>query len=532
MTTTIVTRAAKGAPLTYTELDANFTNLKSTADAAFDATIALGGKANASALGVADSATNMGTFTGSTIPDNQTAKQNLQALETSLETKLPISSPTYTGIARNNAASWPDPKNSATTTATHTTGSATITVADGSQVVNGDGVYASFVAEPVYVVSGGGTNTLVMSREAASSGSGASVRFGTDRWDLNSTTVGDTAGYRRMYIGQAAKGRSTMQPIVNGQGLDYPDVTAFSCENELGGVSGWFGSRMSKENTGLAALITLGTYCLIDEDPVSRHCWNGYDQSNLLAGTEPSGSAQFIQRECSLESYWPTVLTDPFYYNEPGSTRIFRLDAGIGTYAERGEPFPNDISHYIDFVANGATAKKGIIFGYDSLDVGGGTIKPAAIALTGAGWGHAVSWYSGLETEAWKIFSTATVGNAYFWHSNGVVTSGEADLAVTKAPGFERALRLLSNNDNRWKVAATASAETGINVGSDFSIARFNDAGVFIASSLDIRRANGRVSMKDVAALDKFADNAAALSGGLVAGDLYATTAGDLRIVV
>ena len=44
-------------------------------------------KANASAVGVTSSAANMGTFTGSTIPDNQTAKQALQALETETETK-------------------------------------------------------------------------------------------------------------------------------------------------------------------------------------------------------------------------------------------------------------------------------------------------------------------------------------------------------------------------------------------------------------------------------------------------------------
>jgi hypothetical protein len=37
--------------------------------------------------GVAANATNLGTFTGTTIPDNQTEKQALQALETSVETK-------------------------------------------------------------------------------------------------------------------------------------------------------------------------------------------------------------------------------------------------------------------------------------------------------------------------------------------------------------------------------------------------------------------------------------------------------------
>lgn len=43
------------------------------------------GKAQAAAIGVTGSAVNMGTFTGTIIPDNQTAKQGMQSLETSLE---------------------------------------------------------------------------------------------------------------------------------------------------------------------------------------------------------------------------------------------------------------------------------------------------------------------------------------------------------------------------------------------------------------------------------------------------------------
>ena len=42
-------------------------------------------KANASALGVAGADTDMGAFTGSTIPDNQTAKQAIQAVETAVD---------------------------------------------------------------------------------------------------------------------------------------------------------------------------------------------------------------------------------------------------------------------------------------------------------------------------------------------------------------------------------------------------------------------------------------------------------------
>jgi len=84
MATSLTLRSTKGAPLTHNEVDANFTALRDTADAAASAVAGIGGKANASALGVTDSATNMGTFTGSIISDDQTAKQVMQALETAI----------------------------------------------------------------------------------------------------------------------------------------------------------------------------------------------------------------------------------------------------------------------------------------------------------------------------------------------------------------------------------------------------------------------------------------------------------------
>jgi len=85
MATSLTLRSTKGAPLTHNEVDANFTALRDTADAAASAVAGIGGKANASALGVTDSATNMGTFTGTIIPDSQTAKQVMQVVETAIE---------------------------------------------------------------------------------------------------------------------------------------------------------------------------------------------------------------------------------------------------------------------------------------------------------------------------------------------------------------------------------------------------------------------------------------------------------------
>ena len=52
-----------------------------------------------SALGIASEAVNFGTFTGSTIADNQTLKAVAQALETATELRAPIAAPTFTGTA-------------------------------------------------------------------------------------------------------------------------------------------------------------------------------------------------------------------------------------------------------------------------------------------------------------------------------------------------------------------------------------------------------------------------------------------------
>ncbi|MAR97517.1 MAG: hypothetical protein CMG17_07730, partial [Candidatus Marinimicrobia bacterium] len=47
--------------------------------------------------GVSSGSTDLGTFTGSTIADNQTIKQALQANETAIELRAPIANPTFTG---------------------------------------------------------------------------------------------------------------------------------------------------------------------------------------------------------------------------------------------------------------------------------------------------------------------------------------------------------------------------------------------------------------------------------------------------
>lgn len=99
MTTEITLRGTKGAPLTHDEVDQNFANLKETADLALAAVDSVGGKANASALGTDETASNMGTTPGSILSDNGTAKQWFQEGEAAIEER-----PTSVALAADDGS--------------------------------------------------------------------------------------------------------------------------------------------------------------------------------------------------------------------------------------------------------------------------------------------------------------------------------------------------------------------------------------------------------------------------------------------
>jgi hypothetical protein len=109
-----------------------------------------------------------------------------------------------------------------------------------------------------------------------------------------------------------------------------------------------------------------------------------------------------------------------------------------------------------------------------------------------------------------------------------------------------RFLAINTNNIPRWHIGATDLTETGANAGSDFYIHSHNDAGALISRVLHITRSTGNVGINtSIPAktfhvngtirfenLPIFANNAAALAGGAVDGDVYKTPTGELRIVV
>jgi hypothetical protein len=90
---------------------------------------------------------------------------------------------------------------------------------------------------------------------------------------------------------------------------------------------------------------------------------------------------------------------------------------------------------------------------------------------------------------------------------------------------------LAFNTDSfsRWHIGATDDNESGANAGSDFFIHRFSDTGAFLSWVIQIKRDTGIIS---VVGLPVYANNAAALAGGLVINNVYKTAAGELQIVV
>jgi hypothetical protein len=82
-----------------------------------------------------------------------------------------------------------------------------------------------------------------------------------------------------------------------------------------------------------------------------------------------------------------------------------------------------------------------------------------------------------------------------------------------------KGLQLQTNGAPRWNLVAQNSSETGGNVGSDFYISRFNDAGAFVDNPFYINRASGGVVMSQNLAV-----------GGSITATSYITAGNQLSI--
>ncbi len=119
-----------------------------------------------------------------------------------------------------------------------------------------------------------------------------------------------------------------------------------------------------------------------------------------------------------------------------------------------------------------------------ATDSGADTVNRFTINVNGEHW-----WGTGsaaLDTHLYRTAAGELQLNA---------PSGNVTLSVSSASATSRALRIRTLTEDRWAVYANATAESGANAGSDFGIARFDDNGTIVDTTLTIYRSNGTVAL-------------------------------------
>jgi hypothetical protein len=111
-----------------------------------------------------------------------------------------------------------------------------------------------------------------------------------------------------------------------------------------------------------------------------------------------------------------------------------------------------------------------------------GTINGAAEALTGNETIGGTLGVSGVAT----LSAGATLGNDTF---------AAIPLTINGATGQTRQIRWQTASVLHWAVGMSITAESGSNVGADFSINRYSDAGALLDSPLIINRATGALTL-------------------------------------
>jgi len=96
------------------------------------------------------------------------------------------------------------------------------------------------------------------------------------------------------------------------------------------------------------------------------------------------------------------------------------------------------------------------------------------------------------------VTGTTTLGAYLQVPNTGMTLGGPAiaaniSLAIQAAAGQQKGVIFYSGNNIRWAITSAGTAESGSNVGSDFGIARYSDAGAYIDTPLSITRSTGQV---------------------------------------
>lgn len=151
------------------------------------------------------------------------------------------------------------------------------------------------------------------------------------------------------------------------------------------------------------------------------------------------------------------------------------------------------------------------IAGIGAITFGPGTVASPSVQIgavnTGfyAPSGGQVAFSSG-GAQTFLLSATGALVTLAGSAINGVTSTGSSALFAASSPaGARAAMQTNTVNSPRWIFGKDSAAESGSNAGSNWTIERYNDAGVLIDSPVSINRATGAVivatSVRDLGSL-------------------------------
>lgn len=148
------------------------------------------------------------------------------------------------------------------------------------------------------------------------------------------------------------------------------------------------------------------------------------------------------------------------------------------------------------------------------LRVQNSTSTPSEIYIDAVNAQNKIIWFRTGSSARWSLFSNAITESGSNAGSNfGInrytdagatidtpfeITRSTGDWTRNGAAGLNRAIWWKSNGTNRFALYLNNVSESGSNAGSNFIIARYNDAGTLLNNSITITRSSGLIDINEI----------------------------------
>lgn len=260
---------------------------------------------------------------------------------------------------------------------------------------------------------------------------------------------------------------------------------------------------------------------------ISCHAWNRRAHGPLLACFRSYGSnSNYTQCYADTPHNW---------YSADGST--YTQDAAItAVYGWYHDSYSQAVVNSVVYMNPSAT--------YGATDE-----LLTALYFNKAGYGHVIGMqikgasatyqynkvYDGVTTNVTILGtgipvsgSLADTASVFDKVDLRTVAFGGQRLLVDDSAEELRTILFKTAGVDRWYIGADDTAEAGSNAGSDFKIWSREDDGTSLAAPFEITRSTGYIKLNEV---PTYANNSAAISGGMTAGQVYRTSTGTMMIV-